>query len=99
MRIIKTIEEFKQLLNSDSKVLVDFFATWCGPCKMIAPNLEEVSEQVDTTIVKVDVDELPELAREYGIFSIPTLVVIKDGKEVKRELGYKTVDQLKDLVK
>ena len=98
MKIIKNIEEFKELLNEE-KVLVDFFATWCGPCRMIAPNLEELSEEVDIPIVKVDVDELPELARQYGIFSIPTLVVLEKGKETKRELGYKTLDELRNLIK
>jgi thioredoxin 1 len=99
MKIITTVEEFKEFILNNDTVLVDFFATWCGPCKMLAPNLEEVSEQVETPIIKIDVDELPELARQYGIFSIPTLILIKNGKEVKRDLGFKTVDQLLSFLK
>lgn len=98
MKIINTIEEFDQLIASE-RVLVDFYATWCNPCRMLAPNLEEVSEEVDTTIVKVDVDQLPDLARRYGIYSIPCLLLFENGKETKRELGYKTVDQLKQILK
>jgi thioredoxin 1 len=99
MKIITTVEEFKEFILNNDTALVDFFATWCGPCKMLAPNLEEVSEQVETPIIKIDVDELPELARQYGIFSIPTLILIKNGKEVKRDLGFKTVDQLLSFLK
>lgn len=99
MKIIKTVEEFNEIINSNDKVLVDFFATWCGPCRMIAPNLEELAEEDPTPIIKVDVDEVGELARKFGIFSIPTLIVFKNGKETKRELGYKTLDELKELIK
>lgn len=75
-------QEFKELLNSEQIILVDFWAKWCGPCKMIAPILEEISnERKDIKIVKIDVDENKELALEYKIRSIPTLMLIKN-KEI-----------------
>ena len=82
-------DEFKEkVINSDKPVLVDFYATWCGPCKMIAPILEEIAqEHPEYLIVKVNVDEEPDLARQYGIVSIPTLVVVKNGKVVTQNAG------------
>ena len=82
-------ENFDAVVKSGT-VLVDFFATWCGPCKMIAPILEEVAnERPDIPVVKVDVDESGALAARFGIVSIPTLVVLQDGQEVNRLIGYK----------
>ena len=76
------------VMQADRPVLVDFFATWCGPCKMLAPVLEEVQKNhPEVKIVKVDVDENPSLAQEYGVMSIPTLVYIKDGKTVSVNVG------------
>ena len=70
-------------------VLVDFFATWCGPCKMQAPVLEELKEdRGDVKVVKIDVDQETEIAREYGVMSIPTLILFKDGKEVAKNVGF-----------
>lgn len=91
-------QELKEnVLKSGKVVLVDFFATWCGPCRMLAPELEKVEEAVKefAEIVKVDVDENRNLAKEYGVMSVPTLVVIKDGEEVERVVGFR---QSKDLV-
>ena len=78
-------KEFKELIKAD-KILVDFFATWCGPCKMLGPVLEKAES--DVKVVKVDSDEFEELAREYGVMSIPTLVLLEKGKEVKRNIGF-----------
>ena len=78
-------DNFKELIGNEKKVLIDFFATWCGPCKMLGPILEEYKS--DVKAIKVDVDEFDELAREYGVMSIPTLVLIENGKEVKRNIG------------
>ena len=97
MTVIHSVEEFDTIIK-EGKVLVDFFANWCGPCKMLAPVLEEVSEQVDSKIVKVDVDELPELARRYGIFSIPTLLLFENGQLVRKQSGYLNADDLIDFI-
>ncbi len=70
-------------------VLVDFFATWCGPCKMQSPVLEELKEdRSDVKVVKIDVDQETEIARLYGVMSIPTLILFKDGKEVAKNVGF-----------
>ena len=94
---IESVEQFKQEIASGT-VLVDFFATWCGPCNMLAPVIEELDREANIKILKIDVDELPDIAREFRIMSIPTLMVIKDGKLVKRELGYMPLERLKALI-
>ena len=82
-------ESFEKIIAQNGKtVLVDFWATWCVPCRMIAPVLEEVAkERPDVTVCKVDVDEERELALEYGVSSIPTLLVFRDGKVVNQSIG------------
>lgn len=81
-------------------VLVDFFATWCGPCKMLSPILEELEiEYKDKmTILKVDVDEYSSIATKYSIYSIPTLLLFKDGELVKKSVGFKDLDGLKKFI-
>ena len=86
---IKTTEQFDTLLKDNKSVVVDFFATWCGPCKMVGPVVETVSEQLsDVKFVKVDVDELGDIASRYGIMSIPAIFAFKDGEKVGEQVGF-----------
>lgn len=82
---IKTEQEFNEKINGDY-VLVDFFATWCGPCKMLGPILENVSKNID--VLKVDVDKFENLARNYSVMSIPTLILFKKGQIVDKKIGF-----------
>jgi len=87
-------QNFKELIKE--KVLVDFYANWCGPCKMLAPELERVESNIK--VIKVDVDEFEDLAREYGVMSIPTLVLFEDGKELKRTIGFMDKDRIQNFI-
>ena len=79
---------FEELLHADKPVLLDFYADWCGPCRMIAPIVEEIANERDDIIVgKINVDEQGELAQAYGVMSIPTLIVLKDGKVANQATG------------
>ena len=90
----------KEVLNSEKPVLVDFWATWCGPCKMIAPIISEISEEFNNKVKvgKVNVDEEKELAIKYGISSIPTLVIFKDGKIAKTLIGFRAKEEIKEVL-
>lgn len=81
-------EEFNELIKKE-KVLVDFFATWCGPCKMIGPSIEKLAqENSDVVVIKVDVDKYPEIAASYNVQTIPTLITFKEGQIVSRKIGF-----------
>lgn len=77
------------------RVLVDFYATWCGPCRMLGPVLEQIDA---IEIVKVNVDEYPEIARKYGVMSIPCLILFDEGKEVKRNVGFLPLEKVKEFI-
>lgn len=97
-----TTENFEQeVLNSDVPVLVDFWATWCMPCKMLAPTLEELAEEANGAykVGKVNVDAEPALAAQFGIMNIPTVLVFKNGQVVEKSVGLVQKSQLADLLK
>ena len=91
-------ENFDDLIKE--KVVVDFYATWCGPCKMLGPVFEELSTEInDIKFIKVDIDEHEDLCRKYKVMSVPTLIVFDKGKEVKRNIGFIPKDRLKEFIK
>ncbi|MBR5188479.1 MAG: thioredoxin [Clostridia bacterium] len=86
---------FEEVKNSDKPVLIDFYADWCGPCRMVAPILHEIAEErPDVIVAKINVDNEEELAMEFGVYSIPTLVVMKNGEVVKQSSGARPKAQI-----
>ncbi len=91
-------QQFNEFIK-EGKVLVDFFATWCGPCKMLSPVIEQIANaNPDLKVVKVDVDEAPAIASKYGIQAIPTLFLLKDGEIVNQAMGYMNRNQLENFI-
>ena len=90
-------KEFEEVLKSEKVTLVDFYADWCGPCRMLGPIMEEISNDYD--VYKVNVDEEEELAQKYGVMSIPCVVFFKEGKEVNRFVGLRSKSDILEMLK
>ena len=89
----------EEVINSDKPVLIDFWAPWCGPCRMVVPIIDEIAaEHPEYKVVKVNVDEEVELASRFGVASIPTLVVMQNGMEVERSVGARPKNQILDML-
>lgn len=99
--MIKHLNNSNEFENEvkEGLVIVDFYADWCGPCQMLAPVLEDLEKETSIKIVKINVDEIPDLARQFRIMSIPTLMLFKNGKFVKKELGYMPIERLREFIK
>lgn len=97
---VKSAEEFDTLIKGEKPVLVDFFATWCGPCQMMSPMLDEMSKtyknMAKVKIAKVDIDELKEIAISYGVMSVPTFIIFQKGKEVDKMVGMRPCSEFED---
>jgi thioredoxin 1 len=100
MSLIKvTNENFNELINSENTTLVDFYADWCGPCRMLGPVIEEIAnENKNINVGKINVDSHKELANQFGIRSIPTMIVFKNGKEIKRLVGFLPKDEILNIL-
>lgn len=98
--VLNNKNEFEQIISSNELVVIDFFATWCGPCKMLSPVIENVESLIhDVKFIKVDIDQFNDLASQYKIQSVPTLVFLKNGQEVMKSIGYLDEDALIEKIK
>jgi thioredoxin 1 len=95
---VETETAFDDLLDTEETLLVDFYADWCGPCRMMAPTVEELATEVEATVVKVDVEELPPVAARFDVKSIPAFVVFEDGAETERLVGMREKSDLRSAV-
>jgi len=99
-KFLQDKEDYKKIIEGNPVVLVDFFATWCGPCKMLMPVVDDLSKDLGATVevVKIDVDKFPELAESENILSVPSLLFFKDGKLQEMTKGFKPKDDLKKII-
>lgn len=100
IKIINSTQEFDDLIKQNRYVLVDFWATWCAPCRMVAPVIEKIADQYSEKVIvaKVDVDEQQELAIRYGIQTIPTIIFFKEGKLASKEIGVKPMSSFANMI-
>lgn len=92
--------EYKKIVSDNKKVVIDCFAPWCGPCKMISPIMDGLSEEIeDVVFVKINVDDAENITEEYEIMSIPTILIFEDGKLKNKTVGFKSKSELEDLIK
>ena len=97
--IIINGSNFEEIKQGDKPILIDFYASWCGPCKMLSPIIDEIAEErKDIVVGKVNVDDEPELAEKFGVFSIPTLIILKDGEIVHQSAGARPKAQILRLL-
>ncbi|WP_295714913.1 thioredoxin [uncultured Mitsuokella sp.] len=98
--VVITKDNFEsEVLKAEGTVLIDFWATWCGPCRMLSPIVDEVaSEHTDVKVGKINVDEQPELAQQFGIMSIPTLIVFRNGQKVNESIGLIPKEKVEELI-
>ena len=89
----------KEVMQSDGKVFIDFYADWCGPCKMMMPIVEELSEEIDAKFVRINVDVNEEIARQFAVMSIPTFIVMEKGKELGKKIGSTPKEELLEMLK
>ena len=100
MKVINS-QEFEELIKENKPTLVDFFATWCGPCKMLSPILEQVETGAngEFNVVKIDVDESYDVAKKFGIMSVPTMIIFKNGEEQEKIVGLRQKTQIEEAIK
>lgn len=95
---LEKLEDFQELIK-EKRVLVDFYADWCGPCQMLMPIIEQLDKEENILVVKVDVDQFGEVAQQLRIMAVPTLLYFQEGKLIKRQSGYMPLNHLKEFVK
>ena len=98
MKVELINENFDELINEE-KVLVDFYADWCGPCRMLSPIIDEVSTEQNIKVIKVNVDNHEDIAKKYGIMSIPTIILFKNGEEKNKNIGLLSKEDLLEFIK